>query len=427
MTTAFVIHPSIYATTHSQAPEYLDYQLSEACNLGKAIDLEIIAAETIKLHRAVPGAFFTLGILNRLSDTIAQKSPDLVIINHTLTPVQQRNLEKKWDVKVLDRTALILEIFGARAQTKEGALQVELAALNYQKSRLVRSWTHLERQRGSLGFVGGPGESQIELDRRMIRQRMKVIREKLEKVKNTRALQRKNRQAFPFPTVALVGYTNAGKSTLFNKLTHSDVLVQDQLFATLDPTMRAVRLPHGKPFILSDTVGFISDLPHELVNAFHATLEEVIETDVLLHVQDISNPFHVEQAKAVNEVLHALGVNVGEKNKVLTLYNKADLLEKKDYLTLKNKIARRDDLLLVSALQLDTPQVLTKISSFLALQHRVHKIFIPHDQGAERAWLHRNTYIQKEIETKKGHWVTTHVPSDKLTYLIKKQLIHPKC
>ena len=250
-----------------------------------------------------------------------------MIVDHTLTPVQQRNLEKEWNVKVIDRTGLILEIFGERARTREGALQVELAHLNYQKGRLVRSWTHLERQRGGGGFLGGPGETQIEADRRLLQEKIIKIKRELETVVRTRSLHRQKRKKVPHPVIALVGYTNAGKSTLFNRMTGASVLAEDLLFATLDPTLRRIRLPHGETIILSDTVGFISNLPHHLVAAFRATLEEVVEADLILHVRDISDPDNAAQAEDVENILASLGIEPHDTNRVIEIWNKIDRLD----------------------------------------------------------------------------------------------------
>src|SRR5512147_1546048 len=283
-------------------------RLEEALGLARAIDLEVCASGLVPLPRPRPATLFGSGKVSELEGLIRAEGVELAIVDHPLTPVQQRNLETAWGAKVLDRTGLILEIFGARARTREGRLQVELAHLVYQKSRLVRSWTHLERQRGGFGFMGGPGEAQIETDRRLISERILKLERELEGVKRTRALHRASRKRVPYPIVALVGYTNAGKSTLFNRLTQATVLSADMLFATLDPTLRAVALPHGNRVILSDTVGFISDLPTMLVAAFRATLEEVIEADVILHVRDVAHEDTAAQSHDVEQVLGELGI-----------------------------------------------------------------------------------------------------------------------
>jgi GTP-binding protein HflX len=300
-------------------------RLAEAVGLTAAIHLDVVEAQVAPLARPTPATLLGSGKVEEIAQLAKTEEPEVIIVNAHLTPVQQRNLERAWNSKVLDRTAVILEIFGERAATREGRLQVELAHLTYQRSRLVRSWTHLERQRGGFGFLGGPGETQIETDRRLIGERITAIKKELEKVKRTRSLGRQARKKVPFPVVALVGYTNAGKSTLFNRLTESQVLAKDLLFATLDPTMRGVKLPHGTKIILSDTVGFIADLPTELVAAFRATLEEVLEADVIVHVRDAAHDETAAQKADVLKVLDELGVEPGRA--MLEVLNKIDLLE----------------------------------------------------------------------------------------------------
>lgn len=322
----FVIHPN-FKKKNLEDMRSVDACLEEAVGLAHAIDLKVVEAAVVGIAAAKPATLFGSGKVEELAGYIKDSGAGLAIINTHVSPVQQRNLEKAWQVKVIDRTALILEIFGARARTHEGKLQVELAALNYQKSRLVRSWTHLERQRGGFGFLGGPGESQIEIDRRLIRDEIAKIKRQLEQVKRTRELHRKNRRSVPFPVVALVGYTNAGKSTLFNKLTGANVLSMDKLFATLDPTMRALKLPSGGKAIMSDTVGFVSDLPTELVAAFRATLEDVLEADILLHVRDISHLDSTAQKHDVEEVLKSLFRSEELPENLIEVCNKIDRLE----------------------------------------------------------------------------------------------------
>ena len=323
---AFVIHVEPKGRAASaRALRDAQARLAEAVGLTAAIHLDVVVAEVAPLARPTPATLLGTGKVEEIAILAKAEEPDVIIVNAHLTPVQQRNLEQAWKSKVLDRTAVILEIFGERAQTKEGRLQVELAHLNYQRSRLVRSWTHLERQRGGFGFLGGPGESQIESDRRLIAERIVRIKAELEKVKRTRSLGRQARKKVPFPVVALVGYTNAGKSTLFNRLTESKVLAKDLLFATLDPTMRGVKLPQGTKIILSDTVGFIADLPTELVAAFRATLEEVLEADVIVHVRDAAHDETAAQKADVLKVLDELGVEADRP--LLEVLNKIDLLE----------------------------------------------------------------------------------------------------
>ncbi|MEZ5781349.1 MAG: GTPase HflX [Rhizobiaceae bacterium] len=305
-------------------------RLEEAVGLAQAIELEIVHAAAVSVNDPRPATLLGSGKVEEIAEVIEETKAELAIVDHPLTPVQQRNLEKAFNAKVLDRTGLILEIFGERARTKEGTLQVELAHLNYQKGRLVRSWTHLERQRGGAGFLGGPGETQIEADRRMLQEKIIRLKRELEQVRRTRDLHRAKRKKIPFPVVAIVGYTNAGKSTLFNRLTGASVLAEDMLFATLDPTLRRVRLPHGTTVILSDTVGFISDLPTHLVAAFRATLEEVVEADIVIHLRDISDPDTAAQAEDVERILGDLGVDAKNHDRVVEVWNKIDLLEATD-------------------------------------------------------------------------------------------------
>ena len=304
-----------------------DARKDEAVGLAQAIDLDLVHTAIVNVTDPRPSTLFGSGKVEEIAGIVREGHAEVVIVDHPLTPVQQRNLEKALEAKVLDRTALILEIFGRRARTKEGTLQVDLAHLNYQKGRLVRSWTHLERQRGGAGFLGGPGETQIEADRRALQDKITKLKRELETVRRTRDLHRAKRKKVPFPVVAIVGYTNAGKSTLFNRLTGAGVLAEDMLFATLDPTLRRVRLPHGTPIILSDTVGFISDLPTHLVAAFRATLEEVVEADLVIHLRDISDPDTAAQAEDVERILHDLGVDAADTGHVIEVWNKIDLLD----------------------------------------------------------------------------------------------------
>jgi len=302
-------------------------RLEEASGLAEAIDIDIVHREIVTVSQPRPGTLLGSGKIESLRQIVEETGTEVVFIDHPLTPVQQRNLERALNAKVLDRTGLILEIFGRRARTREGTLQVELAHLEYQRGRLVRSWTHLERQRGGAGFLGGPGETQIEADRRLLQERIVRLRRELEQVKRTRTLHRAKRKKVPYPVVAIVGYTNAGKSTLFNRLTGAGVEARDMLFATLDPTLRQIRLPNGTSIVLSDTVGFISDLPTHLVAAFRATMEAVVEADLILHLRDISDPDAEAQAADVAAVLRDLGIDPDDHDRVLEVWNKVDLAQ----------------------------------------------------------------------------------------------------
>ncbi|WP_345118698.1 GTPase HflX [Bartonella pachyuromydis] len=329
-------------------------RLKEALGLARAVRLEVVYHETINIVTLRPATLFGKGKVEALAQYISESSIELAIVDYFLTPVQQRNLEKLWHCKVIDRTALILEIFGKRARTKEGVLQVELAHLSYQKSRLVRSWTHLERQRGGRGFLGGPGETQIEADRRLLQEKIIRIRRELETVIKTRALHRAKRKKTSHPIVALVGYTNTGKSTLFNRLSGADVLAKDMLFATLDPTLRKVVLPHGQTILLSDTVGFISNLPTHLISAFRATLEEVVEADLILHVRDMSDFDHRVHAQDVLRVLSSLGIDIDDTKRIIEVWNKIDLLDEQALNVLQtNAKTRLNPAVMVSALMND--------------------------------------------------------------------------
>lgn len=370
-------------------------RLEEAVGLALAINLDVVYSEIIKVRAVKPSTFVGQGVIDRLSAVFAEQGVELLIVDTALTPIQQRTLEQKFKIKVIDRTALILEIFGERAQTSEGKLQVELAHLTYQRSRLVRSWTHLERQRGGAGFLGGPGETQIELDRRLIDDKIIRIKKELEKVKQTRQIQRSARKRVPYPVVALVGYTNAGKSSLFNRLAEAGVFAKDLLFATLDPAMRKVRLPSGQEIILSDTVGFISDLPHELIMAFRATLEEVLSADVIVHVRDIANPDTREQKQDVLKVLESLGLqNIEEQPNYIELLNKIDLLDGAEHLALQDRIAAKGNVAAVSAMTGEGCEAfLRDVDCVLAAGRKVTKIELPLNDGKIIAWLHANSEI----------------------------------
>jgi len=369
--------------------------LEEAMGLCDAIQLDVRHAESLRLDKPRPSTLIGGGKVAEIAAAVEAQELELVVVDATLSPTQQRNLERAVGAKVIDRTGLILEIFGARARTREGRLQVELAHLQYQRSRLVRSWTHLERQRGGAGFLGGPGESQIEIDRRLIDERIVRLKSDLEHVKRTRGLHRKPRQDVPFPVVALVGYTNAGKSTLFNHLSGAKVYARDQLFATLDPTMRAVTLSDGRPVILSDTVGFVADLPTQLVAAFSATLEEVVEADIILHVRDAAQPDSQAQAADVAGVLEGLGIDPGDTPRIVEVYNKIDLLDAETRQAVADEAAaRKFPGVLVSAI---TGKGLDDLAAEIARRIARTKVEVvttvdPAD-GASLAWLYRNSEI----------------------------------
>lgn len=389
-TPAFVIHPDIRTMPLPRGPEAM---LEEAVQLVAAISLDVVHAEAVSLHKPRAPTFLGTGFVDRIADIAAEHDEPVIVVNAALTPVQQRNLETRTKCKVIDRTALILEIFGARAQTHAGRLQVELAALTFQRSRLVRSWTHLERQRGGGGFLGGPGERQIELDRRMLMDRVVRIRKELKEVERTRHLQRGNRQRGEVPTIALIGYTNAGKSTLFNRLTGAGVLSKDMLFATLDPTMRAITLASGREVVLADTVGFISQLPTELVEAFKSTLEEVVQADLLLHVHDAASPLVAEEAGDVRDVLAELGLDEEAQDaRLLSVLNKADLLVDRN----APGDAVQDDILQnlvpdavrVSALTgAGMDDLLAAIEARIGAGRHVAEVVVGPADGAARAWL----------------------------------------
>ncbi len=362
--------------------------------MARAIALEIAHAEVVRVTRPRPSSLFGAGAVERIAREIDDREIKLAVVDAALSPVQQRNLEKAWRCKVIDRTGLILEIFGERARTKEGQLQVELAALSYQRSRLVRSWTHLERQRGGLGFVGGPGESQLEIDRRLITERITRIKKELEQVVRTRALHRRARKRVPYPIVALVGYTNAGKSTLFNRLTEAEVAAEDLLFATLDPTMRKVRLDSGSEVILSDTVGFVSNLPTQLVAAFRATLEEVTEADVVVHVRDAAHPDSEAQAADVLAVLRDLGLGALVDEGLIEALNKIDLLAPEARESLLGRSRRNAAAVPVSALTGEgVPALMGAVDAQLASSQSLTELTVPLQDGAALAWLYRQGQV----------------------------------
>jgi GTPase len=384
-----------------------DARLEEACGLALAIDLLIPHKAVMSVSAPRPATLLGSGTVAAIGVLVKELELGLVIVDHPLTPVQQRNLERAWETKVIDRTGLILEIFGRRAKTKEGVLQVELAHLTYQKGRLVRSWTHLERQRGGGGFMGGPGETQIETDRRLLQDKIDRLKLELEQVTRTRMLHRAKRKKVPQPIVALVGYTNAGKSTLFNRLTGADVMAEDMLFATLDPTLRKLTLPHGRLCILSDTVGFISDLPTHLVAAFRATLEEVIEADLILHIRDVSDPDTMAQAQDVNRILADLGIGPDEDSRVVDVWNKIDLISAEArperFSLLKNgKQSQRAIVELSAVTGEGADRLLTLMEERLAGGLREIKVKLPLAKMAELSWIYKNAEIVSRKDNKDG-------------------------
>jgi GTPase len=413
---ALVIEPHLRgraaAGTRSQDRLHIpDARLEEAVGLARAIDLNVVSSGVVPLGSIRPATFIGKGKVEEIAGLVKSDDAGIVVMDCALSPVQQRNLERAWSAKVLDRTGLILEIFGRRARTREGALQVELAHLTYQKSRLVRSWTHLERQRGGFGFLGGPGETQIESDRRLIEERISRLEAELEKVKRTRKLHRDSRKRVPYPIAALVGYTNAGKSTLFNRMTQASVLSADMLFATLDPTLRAVDLSSGLRIILSDTVGFIADLPTMLVAAFRATLEEVIEADLILHVRDVSHEDAEAQALDVEQVLDQLGVAGLDGARLIEIWNKIDRLDGEKRARIHNLAARRpagQRPVLVSALNGEgLDRLVSEIEMRLATRRVMLDLVLSVSDGAGLSWLHRHTEVMAQHVRDDDHLVVT--------------------
>lgn len=400
---ACVIHPDIAQT---QTRRTAEHSLAEAMSLANALELDVRFGEVAKLRKVHVGKLFGKGKLEEIEAKIKAEEVELLLIDGPVSPIQQRNLETHLKIKVLDRTGLILEIFADRAATREGVLQVDLAALNYQKSRLVRSWTHLERQRGGLSFVGGAGETQIEADRRAIDDAIVRLKRQLAKVVKTRTLHRASRAKVPYPIVALVGYTNAGKSTIFNHMTGAKVFAEDMLFATLDPTMRAIKLPSGRDIILSDTVGFISDLPTQLIAAFRATLEEVLDADLILHVRDISHPETEEQAEDVLGILDDLGVTPDSK-KFLEVWNKIDLLPP-DRLDSVKTIANRSDALVAISAQSGAgiETLLEGIETALEEAKTTEVVKLAFAEGRRRAWLFEHNVVDQEKLIDIGYEIT---------------------
>ncbi len=414
---ALVIEPMLRraASRVDTAERTAEAKLDEAIGLARAIDLTVEQSGIVPLRALHPATYLSKGKVEEISGLVKSFEAGIVVMDCALTPVQQRNLEKAWNAKVLDRTSLILEIFGRRARTREGALQVEHAHLTYQKGRLVRTWTHLERQRGGFGFLGGPGETQLEADRRIIEERLAKIEGELVKVKRTRALHRESRRRVPYPIVALVGYTNAGKSTLFNRMTQASVLSADMLFATLDPTLRGVALPHGARMILSDTVGFISDLPTMLVAAFRATLEEVIEADVILHVRDVSHEDAEAQLHDVEKILRGLGIephqDTTSKQTLIEVWNKIDRLDAAERSRLQNIADRRIETerpVLVSAITGEgTGALAAAIEARLAAGRVLVEVELDPGDGAGISWLHRNTEVIRKSFDAEGRVAMT--------------------
>jgi GTPase len=423
-----VVHPALKSAPGRQpltSSRSVEARLDEAIGLARAINLDVIGAEIARIARPRADSLLGSGTLENLAGLISENEIGLVVVDSALSPVQQRNLERRWQAKVIDRSGLILEIFGARARTHEGRLQVELAALTYQRSRLVRSWTHLERQRGGFGFLGGPGESQLEIDRRLIGERIARLKRELDGVKRTRALHREARRRVPYPVVALVGYTNAGKSTLFNRLTGSSVVAGNMLFATLDPTMRRLVLPSGRIVILSDTVGFISDLPTHLVAAFRATLEEVTEADIVVHVRDAHHPDSEPQRRDVLDVLVDLGIGESVETGLVEVMNKIDLVDPTTRASLENHGQQNSHSVALSAITGEGCEtLLTLVERRLESEIRVVRLDVALTDGKTLAWLYRHGEVLGRRDDNEAAHLSVRLSEADIARLRHQQRLH---